>query len=122
MFVIVLDLVQIPISNAGGNIAHLGGAIFGYLYATQLQKGRDIGLWWDKMLDTILGFFKRKPKTPFKKVYKNPKKTTAKASKKEKDVADQEKINNILEKISKSGYDSLTKAEKEFLFKAGNNN
>ncbi len=119
VFVIVLDLIQIPISNAGGNIAHLGGAIFGYLYATQLQKGRDIGLWWDKSLDYLVGLFQRKPKTPFKKVYKNPRTTTS-AQKNKVDATDQNKINIILEKISKSGYDSLTKAEKDFLFKAGN--
>lgn len=120
VFVVGLDLIQIPISNAGGNIAHLGGALFGYLYATQLQKGNDIGLWWDKSMGTIVALFQRKPKTPFKKVYKNPKQQPREANATQDEARNQEKINNILEKISKSGYDSLTKAEKEFLFKASN--
>lgn len=120
VFVVGLDLIQIPISNAGGNIAHLGGALFGYLYATQLQKGNDIGLWWDKSMGSIVALFQRKPKTPFKKVYKNPKQKPREAATTHDESNNQEKINGILEKISKSGYDSLTKAEKEFLFKASN--
>lgn len=121
LFVVALDLIMIPISNAGGNIAHLGGALFGYLYATQLQKGNDIGLWWDKSLDLLVGLFKRKPKSPFKKVYKNPKWESGPTNDLQDDASDQDKINTILEKISKSGYDSLTKAEKDFLFRASNN-
>src|SRR5690625_7478751 len=106
---------MIPISNAGGNIAHLGGALFGYLYATQLRKGNDIGLWWDRSLDFIVGLFKSKPKTPFKKVYKNPKRRSRQtADESQRNASDQEKINIILEKISKSGNDSSTKLEKIF--------
>lgn len=121
LFVVAMDLIMIPISNAGGNIAHLGGALFGYLYATQLQKGKDIGLWWDKSMDLIIGLFKRKPNTPFKKVYKNPKRKSKQTNDSQNDTNNQEKINTILDKISKSGYDSLTKAEKDFLFRASNN-
>lgn len=120
VFVVALDVIQIPVSNSGGNIAHLGGAIFGYLYATQLQNGRDIGAWWERIIDFVIGLFQRKPKTPFKKVYKNPQKKSRQTMDASNDVNHQEKINTILEKISKSGYDSLTKAEKEFLFKTGN--
>lgn len=120
IFVVALDLIQIPVSNAGGNIAHLGGALFGYLYATQLQKGKDIGLWWEKGTDLIVGLFHRKPKTPFKNVYKNPERKSRESTTASDSASNQEKINKILEKISKSGYDSLTKAEKDFLFKAGN--
>lgn len=119
-FVILMDLIQIPISNAGGNIAHLGGAIFGYMYAVQLQKGRDIGAWWDKSIDFLIRLFQTKPKTPFKKIYKNKKQTRTTTTQFENVHNDQQKIDSILEKISKSGYDSLTKAEKEFLFKSGN--
>lgn len=120
VFVVGLDLIQIPIDNAGGNIAHLGGAAFGYLYAVQLQKGKDIGLWWEKSVDYLLLLFQPKPKTPFKKVYKNKTKQTSKNTDSFTDVDEQEKINTILEKISKSGYDSLTKAEKDFLFRSSN--
>lgn len=113
--VLVMDLVQIPISNAGGNIAHLGGALLGYIYASQLKQGRDIGAWWDKLMDSFAGLFKKKKKHPFKKVYKN------KSTKQQNPViTDEAKLNEILEKISKSGYESLTKEEKDFLFKSSN--
>lgn len=113
--VLIMDLVQIPISNAGGNIAHLGGALFGYVYASQLKNGRDIGAWWDRLVDSLVGFFKKEKKHSFKKVYKN------KSSRQQKQIInDDSKLNEILEKISKSGYDSLTKEEKDFLFKSSN--
>ncbi len=124
VFVVLSDLIQIPTSgNAGGLIAHLGGAIFGYAYAIQLKKGNDIGSWFEKLVDGFVSLFKPKKKSPLKTVHKS--KTYAKATKKTTTVKkhskspNQEQIDAILDKISKSGYDSLTKEEKDFLFKAG---
>ena len=55
---VLLDLVQLPSSgNAGGLIAHIGGALFGYVYATQLTKGNDIGIWFETLIDSILNLF-----------------------------------------------------------------
>lgn len=118
MFLFLLDLIRIPSSgNAGGLLAHVGGGIFGYIYAVQLTKGNDIGKWFENLMDAIANLFKPRSKKPFKKVHRN-KKTTAKHPKVSK-TEHQKKIDSILDKIGKSGYESLTKAEKDFLFKAG---
>ncbi|MFT5983948.1 MAG: membrane associated rhomboid family serine protease, partial [Ulvibacter sp.] len=70
-FFILLDLVQIPTSgNAGGLLAHVGGAIFGYLYAVQLAKGNDIGKWFENVLDWFTNLFKSRTQKPFKKVHR----------------------------------------------------
>lgn len=116
----LLDLIRIPTSgNAGGLMAHVGGGIFGYVYAIQLAKGNDIGKWFENFMDWIANLFKPRTKKPFKKVHR----TQNSASNPPKSRADksdyQKKVDTILDKISKSGYESLTKAEKDFLFKAG---
>lgn len=95
----VLDIIGMSGGNPGGSIAHIGGAVAGFLFIKQLQSGRDLS-----------NFLKRKPKL---KVVKNNS-----GSSKHKSEPDQETIDSILDKISKSGYDSLTKTEKEQLFKA----
>jgi len=112
-FFIIMDIIQIPISNAGGHLAHLGGAFWGYYYNSSLNKGKETGNWLIKFINYINNFFKTKPKV--RKVYNRKK------YKKSENRVDQEKIDSILDKISKSGYDSLTKSEKETLFKAGEN-
>jgi|AntDeeMinimDraft_5_1070356.scaffolds.fasta_scaffold01123_12 membrane associated rhomboid family serine protease len=121
-FFVIKDLVFIPIENPGGHIAHLGGAALGYLYTIQLHKGNDIGAWFESMVDGIVGWFVPGKKKPFKKVYRNKK--TKKASYKTKSSKDsknkeQKKVDVILDKISKSGYESLSKSEKDYLFNAG---
>ncbi|MDO6518354.1 rhomboid family protein [Zobellia uliginosa] len=121
LFVVLMDLVQIPMGgNVGGRIAHLGGALLGYMYAKQLYNGKDIGEGFSKMIDAIANLFKKtEKKAPMKTVYKN-RQSTATTSKANYDKqAHQKKIDAILDKISKSGYESLSKAEKDFLFKAG---
>lgn len=116
----LLDLVRLGTgTNAGGMLSHIGGAIFGYLYATQLLKGNDIGAWFEKILDWVSDLFKTRKQKPFKKVHKSPKKTSKRPVRAVKDEH-QMKVDAILDKIGKSGYESLTKAEKDFLFKAGN--
>ncbi|MCM4159317.1 rhomboid family intramembrane serine protease [Antarcticibacterium flavum] len=127
-FLVLLDIIQIPISNSGGHLAHLGGALFGYVYASQLKKGNDIAGGFEKVIAGFLSYFEsgRKTKSRMRTVYRKPSKasststttTSTKISKTEK----QEKIDAILDKISKSGYDSLTKQEKDFLFQAGKDN
>ena len=115
--ILLIDLLQLPLNNTGGHIAHLGGALFGFLYIKLLQSGTDLSKGISIIIDFFSNLFKPKKKTPFKKVHRN---TTKKAvnSFSEKDIT-QQQIDDILDKISKSGYDSLTKEEKEFLFKAG---
>lgn len=106
---VVIDIIQIPNGNAGGHLAHLGGALIGFLLTTQLNQGKNIIQW-------IAGLFQAKEKKPLKTVYKKAKTTK---SKEKNPVSRQKKIDNILDKISKSGYETLTKEEKDFLFKVG---
>ena len=103
IILITINVIQLPSGNAGGNIAHLGGALFGFLYAFNLKKGIDIA----NGFETFLNYFSK----------------LFIVEKKEKKYINgnikQKKIDEILDKINKSGYDSLTKEEKDFLFKAG---
>ena len=115
----LLDLFRLGSgNNPGGMLSHIGGAVFGYLYAVQLAKGNDIGLWFEKIVASLANLFKTRKNTPFRKVHKTSKNTTKKKTTSVKDER-QIKIDGILDKIGKSGYESLTKQEKDFLFKAG---
>jgi len=115
VFTIVLDVLSIPAGNAGGHIAHIGGALFGIYFISQYKKGKLISKGFEKWLDKFFTFFKRNPK--MKVTYK---KTGNKDyDYKNKKAAEQKEMDKILEKISKSGYSSLSKEEKELLFKMG---
>ncbi len=117
---LVLDLIQMPLENTGGHIAHLGGALFGYLFVKQIQSGTDITSWFATVMDFIVNLFSSNKKT-FKKVHRNVKHVTIQkpVSKIVTKDKTQQQIDEILDKISKSGYDSLSQSEKEFLFQAG---
>lgn len=117
-FLVLLDLVMIPVDNPGGRIAHLGGALLGYFYARQSHEGKDLGAGFSKLLDQLGGLFEKK-KAPMKTVYRKQGKGLAGPIDYDRETR-QRKIDGILDKISKSGYDSLSKSEKDFLFKAGN--
>lgn len=132
-FLVALDVAQIPFGNPGGHLAHLGGALIGFIYTKQLSKGTDIG----KPVENVISWFYRvlsskkstrtyrtkssSNKNPFKKVYKNKGEKKRKAAKKGSfdKKEHQAQIDAILDKIGKSGYDSLSKKEKDFLFNAG---
>lgn len=101
---ILLSVIGIASTNAGGNIAHIGGALFGFLYIKTLKNGAD---WSD--------IFKKKTKL---KVVKNE--TFKRPPSKAPSIVNQQEIDAILDKISKSGYDKLSREEKETLFKASN--
>lgn len=98
--------------NSGGKLAHIGGAIFGYLYTLNIRQGRDIGRGINKIIDIIVTAFR--PRKKMKVAYKKP--ATDYDYNRIK-AEHQSKINTILDKISKGGYDSLTKEEKETLFR-----
>ncbi|MFN0048551.1 MAG: rhomboid family intramembrane serine protease [Cytophagales bacterium] len=112
-FYALLSFAQTVGPNAGGNVAHLGGALMGFIYIWQLKKGND----WGKPVSAIFGFvtslFKSSPK--MKVTYRNPEKKTTSTT--IEDVS-QAEIDSILDKISKYGYEKLTKEEKQKLFKA----
>ncbi len=113
IFSVILDLLSIPKGNAGGHIAHLGGALFGYLYIKQLQKGNYFFTGSTKWINNIFDFFK--PKIKLKTVHKRKKSDLQYNTEKS---AQQIAVDIVLEKISKSGYESLSKEEKATLFSA----
>ena len=124
--IIALDILGViggindPINgNAGGNLAHLGGALLGYFYAKQLRKGSDIGKGFERAMDALMSLFKGFKKAPLKTVHKNKSKVGGYTKADFNEFNNQKKIDIILDKISKSGYDSLTAEEKEYLFRAG---
>ncbi len=118
---IFLDLVGIgSMDNTGGHLAHLGGAAMGWFFIFSLRNGKDIGEPINRFFDYIKEYFTGKKMTV---AYKNPNKKSM--FKNQKPGQDSDEINNhqehldaILDKIKRSGYESLTKEEKEFLFKA----
>jgi membrane associated rhomboid family serine protease len=114
----VIDFFMIRHGNAGGHIAHIGGAVYGFIYIYYLRRGKDFSRMFPRFSGSS-GSFARK-------------KTTYRRTKVKKPVTDEEynrqraekqkKIDHILDKISRSGYDSLTREEKELLFNNSNKN
>ncbi len=121
-FFIVTSLLGSVQSNAGGNIAHLGGAFIGYFYIKQLQGGNDWGKWIISTMNFFKSFFA--PSSKIKVSYKKEKTTASRASSsrasssKSGTNASQDEIDAILDKISEKGYESLSKEEKQKLFNA----
>ncbi|AUC84499.1 DUF1751 domain-containing protein [Polaribacter sp. ALD11] len=106
---LAFDFIGLIGDNAGGSFSHLGGSLFGFLYVNQASNKKI------DLSSMFSSFFKRKEK-PLKTVHKSAKRkqNTVKTP-----APNQVQIDTILDKISKSGYDTLTKTEKEFLFKQG---
>ena len=114
-----IDVLNLMGSNGGGSLAHLGGAALGYLYAKQLTKGQDIGLGFERFMDRLVGWFKFEKKSPLKTVHKTKSKVGGYTKADFNEFNNQKKIDIILDKIGKSGYESLTSEEKDFLFRVG---
>lgn len=125
IFYVILSFANSAGANAGGELAHLGGALLGYLYIVQLRKGIDWGVPVQKVGLFFENFFRKKqgvnvsyrrPKTsssfkPFSKSSTSSSKTTEKGA-----VSSQEEIDLILDKIAEKGYEALSKEEKRKLF------
>jgi len=108
--------------NTGGKIAHIGGAFTGFLFAHYYRRGKDLTKGFDRTMDSMAAWFKP-GKEKLKVTYKRSKEQKRPADDKEynqQKVAEQKEIDQILDKISKAGYDSLTSREKEMLFKMSN--
>ncbi|WP_335965951.1 rhomboid family intramembrane serine protease [Galbibacter sp. PAP.153] len=116
---VLLDLIQLPLGNSGGHIAHLGGSLLGFVYAKKLQEGTDIGAGFSNLMSSVGNMFSKSKKSPLKTVHKNKQRPKASRNNKASGNEHQKQIDAILDKISKSGYESLSKEEKDFLFKAG---
>jgi membrane associated rhomboid family serine protease len=107
----ILSVILINSINTGGNIAHIGGAIFGYLWVEQYKRGRELTGGFSRFLSSLGSLFKRRK---MKVTYKRP--PTDELEYNQKKVTEQQEIDRILDKISKGGYESLTKSEKDTLF------
>ena len=114
-FLVALDILSIPSGNSGGHIAHLGGAFLGYFFIVEHKKGKSITRQFDKFIEYIFSLFKKQSKIKVSYKKTGNRDYDYNAQKK----ASQKEIDKILEKIAKSGYSSLSKEEKEWLFKHG---
>lgn len=117
---IALDLINIRTGNAGGHIAHLGGAIYGYLFIVNLKKNKDFSQYFNKWTNSIKSYFttSSKKKSGFKGVYTNSNRPVRDEDYLKSKNEKQAEIDKILDKIKRSGYDSLTTKEKQMLFDA----
>ncbi len=115
-FFVLLSISGAIGDNAGGNLAHLGGALLGFLYINQLQRGTDLG----RPVHGIGNFFRNlfKPRPALKVTHRNQAKTSIFAASTGAGEPSQTEIDYILDKISNSGYESLSKEEKQKLFRA----
>lgn len=113
VFTIFISFLNVAMySNVGGNLAHLGGALMGYLFILQYRKGRDLSKGINAVLEGLGKLFSRSSKTTMKVAYKR---SVSDAEYNYSKKVEQQKIDEILDKISRSGYDSLSKAERDFL-------
>ena len=111
IFYVILSFANTVSANAGGEIAHLGGALLGFLYIIQLRKGND----WSKSVMWVKRLFKRNPKI---KVSYRRTQGNNKTQNTDPTQVTQEEIDAILDKIAEKGYSNLSKSEKEKLFNA----
>ena len=109
----IIDFFMIRHGNAGGHIAHIGGAIYGFFYIYYLKRGRDFSKIWPRFNLKWSNSSTRKRKKP---EFTRTKRAVSDDDYNQKRAHDQKKVDLILDKISKSGYDSLTKEEKAILF------
>jgi hypothetical protein len=116
---VIISFASIRLENPGGNIAHLGGALFGFIYISQLRSGNDWGKPLNYIRNTFQHIFSVEPKM---KVTRGGSTTRFPAKgKANNEMPSEEDVNKILDKIISSGYDSLTKEEKTLLSRAGQN-
>jgi membrane associated rhomboid family serine protease len=122
LVVIALDLISVTSSNAGGHIAHLGGALAGWWFAASLRKGRDLTAWINWALDRLAALFSHETWTrkPRMKVHygegRGDRQRDYDYNARKKEEADE--VDRILDKLKQSGYESLTAEEKKRLFDA----
>ena len=120
LFIVVFDFLYVGSNNAGGHIAHLGGAMAGWWFAHGITRGYDVTHWINASIDTLGNLFskrERKPRKPKMKVHVNNART-ADYDYNARKKSQSDEIDRILEKLKKSGYPSLTDEEKRKLFEA----
>ncbi len=118
LIVVGIDLLMVTSGNAGGHIAHLGGALAGLWFAASLSGGRDLTAGINKLIDAIASLFTTKRRKPKMTIRYGKGKPQASRNRKPYSKAEAEEVDRILEKLKKSGYDHLTEEEKKRLFDA----
>jgi membrane associated rhomboid family serine protease len=128
MVLVFLDFISIANNiNTGGHVAHIGGALFGFIFIRQLREGNDWSLPVNKILERINSFFgslvgqtdrRKGPRVVYRNKNKTGSSRRGNAASDKEDLSYQEKLDAILDKIKRSGYESLSEEEKEFLFNA----
>ena len=113
LFTFVIDLLAITSTNAGGHIAHIGGALFGIWFAARIKEGKDLTAPMNRLLDWVVNLGKRKPK--MRVTYKRPETDYEYNARKHRETVD---LDAILDKLKRSGYESLSAEEKKKLFDA----
>ncbi len=116
LFIFIMDFFSLDKNNPGGSVAHIGGALLGYVYAQQYLKGKDIAAWMTKSIDWLVDLFKFSPKPPKMKVKHKGREADYEYNNRKKQNS--EEIDRILDKIKSSGYTSLNDSEKKRLFDA----
>jgi len=121
MFYVLLSFANTIGANAGGELAHLGGALLGFMYISQLRKGRDLGIPVQRVGIFFENLFSKRNKVHVSYRKKSTGATFSKSSKTSPEVsssadATQEEIDRILDKIADRGYEALNKEEKRKLF------
>lgn len=123
---LVMDLLSLNGSNAGGSLAHLGGAVAGLLFGWSLRRNIDMTHWINPFIDGLTTLFRPRPK--MKVTYRRSKSEQANKAPdvdqdyRDKKKAEMDRLDSILDKIKKSGYDSLSAQEKQQLFESSKNN
>lgn len=127
---IAFSLLNVASENAGGNLSHLGGALAGYLFTRYYSKGINITRWINSIMDKCVNLFNTATSKKSKFSYKMGSQSNGSSKAQTRTMTDEEynmqrrrdeeEIDIILDKIKKSGYESLSKEEKERLFRAGN--
>lgn len=116
LFLFIVDFISLKSeANPGGHLAHIGGAIMGYIFARQYLKGKDITRWLNRLIDSIANLTKPRPKKNMKVKYKTREKDYDYNQRRNNDSVE---IDRILDKIKASGYGSLSTDEKKRLFDA----
>jgi membrane associated rhomboid family serine protease len=116
LFVLFIDVLSVAsYNNVGGNLAHLGGALMGYVFIQQFKCGTDLSKGINSFFERIQSMFRSAPRSKMKVAYKRS--VSDEEYNYQRNV-NQQQIDAILDKISKAGYESLSKQEKEILFKA----
>jgi membrane associated rhomboid family serine protease len=122
---VVMDVLSLNGNNAGGSLAHLGGAVGGLIYGLSLRRNMDPTRWLNPFMDFVSNLFR--PRQRMKVTYQRARNEKAnKASDIDQEFRDRKKaeadrLDEILDKIKKSGYDSLTSQEKKSLFESSRN-